>query len=85
MVAERGLGWLYSPAELIFSRTSGSDPSTADGAISNWEKGELDWAVGAQMHIVLYYHAAEEGGLLSSGRLFNWDGEDLRGWTRCLG
>ena len=29
------------------------------------------------MHIVLHYHAAEEGGLLSSGRLFNWDGEDL--------
>lgn len=71
MAAEGGLGWLYSPAELISSRTSGSDPSTVDGVISNWEKGELNWAVGAQMNIVLYYHAAEEGGLLPYGRLSN--------------
>lgn len=37
------------------------------------------------MHIVLHYHAAEEGGLLPYGRLFNWDGEDLRGKAPCLG
>lgn len=79
MVAERG------PGLAVYSRTSTRDPSTADGAISNWEKGELNWAMGSQMHIVLHYHAAEEGGLLSSGRLFNWDGEDLRGKTPCLG
>lgn len=65
MVAERG------PGLAVSSRTSARDSSTVDGGISNWEKGELNWAVGAQMHIVLYYHAAEEGGLLPYGRLSN--------------